>query len=98
MVEYEVTIKISNDILDDYLEWLKEHVKEMLQLEGFNDAKFYLVDVQDKKIVCVRYFVESKEVLENYIKNVAPLMRNKFKPEFENKFEISRRVLVEGDI
>ena len=98
MVEYEVTITISNDILDDYLKWLKLHIVEMLELDGFEDAKYYLVDIQGKQVVCVRYFVKSKEILEAYIKNVAPKMRNSSKDKFKERVEISRRVLIEGDI
>lgn len=98
MVEYEVTITISKDILDDYLDWLKEHVSDMLAIDGFEDAKFYLVEVQEKHVACVRYIVKSKEVLENYIQNIAPTMRSSYKEEFEDKFEIKRRVLTKGDI
>jgi quinol monooxygenase YgiN len=98
MVEYEVTITISSDILDEYIKWLKEHIEDMLKIDGFISSKYYRVDVLDKHIVCVRYLVQSKKHLQNYIDNQSKAMRSSFKEEFKDKFEISRRVLVEGDI
>ncbi len=98
MVEYEVTITISSDILAEYTAWLKSHIEEMLLVDGFMSAKYFKVDVLDKHIVCVRYLVESKSKLENYISMKSKEMRSSTKEEFSGKFEISRRILIEGDI
>jgi len=98
MVEYEVTIKVQNEIYKNYLIWLKEHIQEMLKVEGFISAKYYTVDVLGENIVCVRYLVESKEMLQKYITETSKNMRGSYKIEFENKFKISRRILHEGDI
>ncbi|OUR97893.1 hypothetical protein A9Q84_06770 [Halobacteriovorax marinus] len=98
MVEYEVTINVQEEIFDAYMIWLKDHIKEMLTIEGFSDAKYYNVDVANEKIVCVRYFVESKELLQKYLDETSKKMRKSYKNEFENKFSISRRILNEGDI
>ena len=98
MVEYEVTITVEKEIFDDYMVWLKEHISEMLKLEGFKDASFYHVDVLNSQVICVRYEVESRELLEGYIKNQAQRMRAQSNQNFVGKYSISRRILFKGDI
>lgn len=98
MVEYEVTMKIQEEIFLEYEKWLKEHVDEMLKVEGFTSAKYYTVNIRNEKIFCVRYYVESRELLEKYISENSNEMRGNYRNQFEDKFEISRRILKEGDI
>ncbi|WP_127717549.1 DUF4286 family protein [Halobacteriovorax sp. HLS] len=98
MIEYEVTIQIETDVLDQYLKWLKEHINEMLKVKGISDAKIFNVEVLEQKVICIRYLFDSKVSLDNYLLNIAPSMRSKVSENLKGKYKISRRVLIEGDI
>lgn len=98
MIEYEVTIQIETDILDEYLVWLKGHIKEMLKIEGITDAKIFKVEVLGEKVICIRYLFDSKTSLDNYLLHIAPSMQNQVSENLKGKYKISRRVLIEGDI
>ena len=39
MIIYEVNIELNPDIVNEFDEWLDEHIEQMLQFEGFSSAK-----------------------------------------------------------
>lgn len=41
MVIYEVNLTIAPDRVNEYSAWLEEHVREMLDLDGFESAALY---------------------------------------------------------
>lgn len=46
-VLYEVNVKADKDISSEFKKWLLEHIKEMIQLEGFISAELY--EFEDKE-------------------------------------------------
>ena len=90
MIVYEVNVEVSDSILRAYSTWLKEHVLEILDLPGFEKANIF---TDDKKF-CIQYWLASKEDLDNYFKNHAPLMRQKGTDLFKDGFSATRRILI----
>jgi len=100
MIIYEVNIKIPQSIFDSYIVWLKDHIKEMLTIEGFVKNKIYVEESKSKNnaYVCVHYYIKSFKYYDSYIKKYSTKMRNVSNKEFCDKIEINRRVLNENDL
>ena len=83
MIIYEVKLElIDKSIYSSFLLWLNSQIKEMLQYNGF--VKSELDDsFKENQIITVKYFVESKEDLDSYIKNYSEKMRNKGLEKFK---------------
>ncbi len=63
----------------------------MLQFEGFK--KVEIIDKVNKcKIITVKYHVESKSYLDNYINNHSKKMRDEGLSLFKSSFKASRKV------
>ena len=100
MIIYEVNIKIPYAIFDSYIVWLKNHIKEMLTIDGFVKNKIYIDQSKNKNnaYVCVHYYIKSVKYYDLYIKNKSAKMRNVSNKNFNDKIEINRRVLNEIDL
>ncbi|MCY4523879.1 MAG: DUF4286 family protein [Halobacteriovoraceae bacterium] len=92
MIVYEVNLTIEREILDDFNRWLKEHVKEILEFPGFDRAEIYMEEELENSI-SVRYFLQKREDLQNYLDNHAKKMRGKGIEKFKDKFSAQRRIL-----
>ena len=97
MITYEVNIKIMESVYLEYIHWLKLHIKEMLNFDGFIDHQLFYhhPDIEDKSYrnIVVHYRVDCIENLEKYFSISAPNMRKQAQLQFENKFTITRRIL-----
>ncbi len=94
-IVYEVNLEVQKDIEKAYLEFLDEHIKEILLLEGFVDANLFMdvnSDDTTSRIVC-QYRIKTSEDMDNYVKTYAPAMRAKAIELFGDKFKASRRIL-----
>jgi hypothetical protein len=89
MYIYNVTINIEEDIHDTWLHWMKtEHIPAMLATGKFYKALLTKVLVEEDMggvTYSVQYRTNSKETLEKYYKENAPILREQSKP-FEGKF------------
>ncbi len=92
MVIYEVNLLIDDEIYNDYYEWLKVHIQEMLVFKGFILCDIFEIE-SDKKELSVQYKVKSREDLEDYFLNHAEKMRNGGIKKFTGKFSANRRIL-----
>ena len=97
MIIYEVNIKISPQIYNEYISWLEKHITLMMEHEGFIKYKKYIVhfDFSINKEVCIHYYIENMELLNHYLSKYSYTMRNDVALEkFKEKFSINRRVLL----
>ena len=95
MVIYEVNITINNEIYSEYYNWLVEHAKEMLTIEGFISAEILEQtdgDAKDKTVFTTLYKLNSMEDVQNYLQNHASRMRDLGMNAFPNQFTANRRV------
>lgn len=97
MIVYNVTIKITNAIHEDWLQWLKdEHVPGIIQTGCFTHAvilKLMETDDTEGPTYTVQYFAESKALYNNYIENHAALMRQKSFDKWCDQFIAFRSVM-----
>ena len=95
MIIYEVNLSISNNILDKFKKWLKNHIKSMLTFSGFEKSYIYNISSDDKNktLLCIHYYVDSLDSLEGYFINYSEEMRKEGLDVFGSQFEASRRIL-----
>ena len=96
MYIYNVTINIEDTVHELWLEWMKkEHIPEMLATGKFSKALMTKVLVDEEMggvTYSVQYTTDSRETLERYYKEDAPLLRSKSK-RFEGTFVAFRTEL-----
>jgi hypothetical protein len=91
---YEVTLDIQADAATEFDGWLKEHVREMLALPGFHDARILKPEGAEtgSERRVVQYTLGSRAELDHYIAEHAPRMRADGVRRFGDKMKASRRI------
>ena len=85
MVIYEVKLElIDKTIYSSFILWLTSHIKEMLQHKGFLKSE---IDNSFKKnsTITVKYFIETREDLDSYIKNYSEKMVGRLDGKASNR-------------
>lgn len=97
MIVYNVTIKVSYAIADEWLQWLKqEHIADVVATGCFTKATILqLLEVDDSEgpTYAVQYFAESKSLYNLYIEKYAAHMRQKGFDKWGDKFIAFRSVM-----
>jgi len=68
MIIYNVTVNIDKTITKEWLEWIKEHIPEVLATGKFKEAKLTKVLVEDEEAdtYSIQYRAFSREALDAY--------------------------------
>ena len=92
---YEVTLDIQAAAAVEFDGWLKEHVREMLALPGFHDARILKPEGPEAGTErrVVQYTLGSRAELDQYLAEHAPRMREDGVKRFGDRMKASRRVL-----
>ncbi len=88
MIIYNVTINVEDSIHDQWLSWIKPHIKEVLNTGNFISAKMTKVIVQeemDGTNYSIQYTAKSKAYLNNYYNNHAAELQKEGMALFGNK-------------
>jgi len=94
-VVYEVDLEADADIAGPFDTWLRDHIADMLQFEGFRSAEILddpsAPDGRIRRIV--QYRLRDRAALEDYLTRHAPEMRARGVAHFGDRFSAERRVL-----
>lgn len=92
---YEVNAEVKQASFGSYKTWLRPHMAEVLQSEGFHSAEVFQVEseVKDHVNLCIQYRVRSRLDLENYLNHRAPQLRAEGERLFSGQVRTHRRVL-----
>ncbi|HEX5959701.1 MAG TPA: DUF4286 family protein [Rhodanobacteraceae bacterium] len=97
MIVYVVELEMDAALRDEYLAWLREHVREMLALPGFTGAGILVrTDPPPPAGRCnlsVHYRLRDRAALEDYFGVHAPRMRAAGLARFGERVRASRQVL-----
>jgi len=97
MICYNITIKIDPQIEEEWIKWQKEeHIPEIMSTDLFNDHKFFKLLDQDEReglTYVVQYFSSSIEQYMEYIRQFAPLLREKALAKWGDRFVAFRTVM-----
>ncbi len=98
MVIYEVNIEVDGAAAEEMAVWMKTHVREMLEFDGFEGATWYFLDPEaGRQRWSIHYQVDSWKHLNDYFENHAEAMRQDGLNRFGGKFSANRRILYERE-
>jgi hypothetical protein len=101
MFIYNITIKVDNSIIDEWLQWQKEiHIPEILATGAFYDFRFFQLQDQDEsdgKTFAMQYFAAVRKDYDQYIRLYAPILREKAIRKWGDKFIAFRTLLKSVD-
>ena len=104
MLLYEVNLTVDGDVAPRYSSWLREHIREMLELDGFEAAVWY-ASTEDGDTVpepdepagprdwTVQYQVRDRDALQAYFDGHADDMRRDGAQQFGAYVDAERRIL-----
>ena len=96
MIIYNVTVKISHEKHDDWLNWMKEvHIPQVMATQKFTKNVFSKVMVEDEEGTnySIQYYCESVDVLTDYQENYAPKLQEEHTARYKDHFVAFRTLL-----
>ena len=88
MYIYNVTTNIDATVHDEWLNWIKTHITEVLNTGKFTSAKLTEVLVEEEmggKTYSIQYAANTREDLESYYKFNAPKLQSEGLKRFADK-------------
>jgi len=103
MLIYEVNLTVDGDAATRYSAWLREHIREMLEVDGFEAAVWFDRhedgdvtpeddEPTDPREWTVHYQVRDREALDAYFDEHADEMRREGVEKFGDHVESRRRI------
>ncbi|MGH8114773.1 MAG: DUF4286 family protein [Rhodanobacteraceae bacterium] len=97
MIVYAVDLELDAALRDEYLAWLRGHIREMLSLPGFEGAEI-LTRLEPppsagRCVLTVHYRLRDRVAWETYLADHAPRMREAGLARFGDEVHASRQVL-----
>lgn len=75
MLIFNITVKVENQILEEWMQWQKEiYIPEMIATGCFYDHRFYELlehEEEDGKTFVIQFYANSKSDYDNYIESFA---------------------------
>ena len=91
-IVYEVRLTIDPKIRTQFVNWLDDHVAEMLTFDGFLDAHILLGDKDMPNEISVHYTLKSAEFFRRYEQEQAQRMRGEGLKRFPDGLAATRRI------
>jgi len=97
MIIYNVTLKVNNDIAEDWVRWMKkEHMNDVMNTGLFTECRLCRLLEQDEEegvTYIAQYFCAGMKEYNTYIDKFAQNMREKGFALFGGKFVAFRTVM-----
>jgi hypothetical protein len=96
MLIYNVTVKINQEIAEEWLSWMRlHHIPKVLSTGAFHKCRLSRLDLkEDDGITYVlQYDAISQEVLTKYMIHHAPALQKEHIDRYANRFVAFRTVL-----
>lgn len=91
-VRYEVVITVEPEIRDEYLNWLRHHMAQMLKHDGFVGAALFTDGDAPDSFTC-HYDLVDMDAMNAYLAGPAKAMRADGVARFGERFRAVRRIL-----
>ena len=87
MIIYNVTVNLDKSITKEWLEWIKEHIPQVLATGKFKEAKLtkVLVDDEEADTYSIQYRAHSRAALDSYYSEDAERLRKDGLQRFADK-------------
>ncbi len=98
MILYNVTVKIENDITEEWLHWMKTvHIPDVMATNCFTENKIMrmLSPPTDEQgtTFAFQYFCKDMETLQRYWREFAPTLQSDHSERYKGKFVAFRTVM-----
>jgi len=96
MIIYNVTVKISNEKHDDWVEWMKTvHIPDVMSTGKFTKNVFSKVMIEDDEGTnySIQYHCDCMEYLDDYQANYAPKLQQEHTARYKDQFVAFRTLL-----
>jgi len=104
MLIYEVNLTVDGETAPRYSSWLREHIREMLEVDGFEAAVWYTTSDDGDTVPepdeptgdrawTVQYQVRDRDALQAYFTEHAEEMREQSAQQFGDHVAADRRIL-----
>lgn len=97
MIIYNVTIKLTHNIHNEWVRWMKEeHMPGLLHTGLFSDSRLCRLLEQDESdgvTYIAQYFCDNMDDYNDYVKEHAPMMRERGLKKFGDQFIAFRTVM-----
>ena len=96
MIIYNVTVKVENDIHEEWLHWMKtKHIPDVMETKCFEEYRFskILVDEPDGQTYSIQYLTASQSKLDEYQEKFAGDLQKEHAVKYNNKFVAFRTLL-----
>ena len=94
MIVYEVNLQVDSIAADEYAEWLEPHIEQILEIEGFQGAEWFVCDSEDDKAHwSIRYHLDKRSSLASYLENHAPTFIQEGVNKFGEYLSSNRRIM-----
>ena len=97
MFIYNITIKVNNSIVEEWLKWQREeHIPEIMSTGLFDQYKFFrLLDQDDAEgpTFVIQYHTADRKNYDQYINEHAPVLKEKAIAKWANGFIAFRSLL-----
>lgn len=90
---YEVSIRVTPQILEKYRSWLKPHAEHVVRAGDFLSYSLWEHSLNSGHEFVVHYEVKSQGQLDHYLNHIAPQLREEAHKIFGSDFSIARRIL-----
>ena len=97
MILYAVELEMDIALRDEYMAWLRRHVRDMLALPGFAGAEIMArlepPPPKGRFVVCAHYRLHDRAAWETYLTDYAPRMREAGRRRFGDRVTAARWLL-----
>ncbi len=100
MIIYNVTVNVDSDIVEDWLQWMKEkHIPDVMNTGKFTGFKFCkILSTQPDETghtFAIQYFCNNLETLQAYQQEDAPALQKEHTERYGDKAAAFRTLLEE---
>ena len=97
MILYNVTVKIANEVHDDWLRWMREiHIPDVMKTGLFVENKFCRIFEDDPEgtTYAIQYFCKNMEDFQAYQNEYANALQEEHTTRYKNQY-VAFRTLME---
>jgi hypothetical protein len=96
MIIYNVTVKIEDEVEEDWLQWMQdEHIPDVMDTGLFEDYRLcrLLLDEDDGTSYAIQYFCKNMEQLEKYQEEHAEVLQQEHHQKYKDQYVAFRTLL-----
>lgn len=92
---YEVRVEVDHEVAAEYLLWLRDHMKQIVEAASFERADLFTLEHESPRVAIwvVQYVASSRAIIEDYLNHHSKSFRGDAITRFGGKFKIERRIL-----